>query len=727
MAASARAVRSWSMVPLVLLRSTGFSPAALDAVRTPDVAARCDALIAARRAVAAAQDEFAGTLFPSVLAGESARGATRDDFKAWYLVRRRVKREQQVSPLPPVIEHCPSAVTWVEQWNRLVLAVEIAEREAETAAEHGHARAVGVLRECARDGRFAEAVFLSSPSMYQALLRYRDGAEGDRRAATRRVETQLYGYLQRFAAKNETTSFFGPVGHGVPVDDPGLSVRAYEDPVERLTRPAYWVVQGLADVIADSGVVERRLIVPSDEHDPLGWLRRAIEGRPVPDAVNAVLDRLDDVCKRFATAPVEEKVRLLDEAERLVAGRTGAEGRGGGMYADRTVLYDEAAGEVSARIGPDVIAGWRERLTPAMDLCASYSVVVQRACRVRARDLVRRVGGEMPYPAFLRTAVRELTMAGCLADAAVTRFTGALADTARARSDGRVAVLTETDVAPLLEEVPPGTMVSPDVFLAAPDQPSAEAGDVRLVIGEIHHGCQVWTHLLTFWPEREALRERLAAMLPEAADVVYRRKQGKAFPKELPGPAVELGGRSAKPADRVRSAVDLTVVATGDGVILRDRAGREVPLYPGDPRSPVNWLFGTPPVVLPPITLGRCTPRVELGGVVLRRARWRLDAADLEAMRGAGRAATMTRCRERADELGLPSRVFVRVDGQRKPFFVDLAATVGVDYLMAMTAGRDVADLTEMLPDTALWWLRAPDGRRSCEWRMTWISGGGDG
>jgi hypothetical protein len=214
------------------------------------------------------------------------------------------------------------------------------------------------------------------------------------------------------------------------------------------------------------------------------------------------------------------------------------------------------------------------------------------------------------------------------------------------------------------------------------------------------------------------------------ADVVYKRRQGKAFPKEMPGLSVELGGRSNKPRELVLRAADLDVVPEPEGLVLRaPLRGHDLRLHPGDPRAAVSWLFGNPPVVAPPIRLGPYTPRVQVDGTVLQRARWQLDAADLESVRAAvGRQAVMAGLGELAERRGLPTRWFVRVDGERKPFFVDLHSLVGVDYLMVMTAGKATVEVSEVLPDTRQWWLRsAGGGRHSCEWRMAWIYGNGDG
>lgn len=774
----------WALVPLVLIRSTGFSANLLDAVRTPDAAQACDRVVSLRRRVAELRAEFSEELFPTVLARESARGADRKQFKEWYKLRRRIERGGQTYPLPAVVGLWPDVLRWVQDWNSLLMTVDSATEEAAATTEQDCGRARQRLRELVADERFGEAVFLSSPSMHVGLRRYLDTPEAEQRPRLRSREQKLYGYLQRFTAKNETTSFFGPVDYAVVEDQPHPALRMHATaggvPARRRSRLAYWAVQELADAVTSAGsirphlptrladtwrddgtalvnvvsgrrvspdaprpaeAVERRLLLPTDEPDPLGRLRDWVAGLPADCAGRApalhVVDRFAALAARYTTAPVDEKIRVLAETEELFHRTTGADPRRGGgtMFADRTLFYDEAVGDLTTVIGQSMVTDIRARIRPVLDLCVTFSTIVQRVCVRRATEVALRLGGggPVPYLAFVREMVAAVTMTDCLADPEVTAFTERLAELARTRTvDGRIA-LDEADLAPLLVRTPAGTAVSPDLFLLAGSTDDLAAGAYEVVVGEIHYGYQVWTHLLSFWSAPDWLAEQIGRRLPpdhdRIASLVHKRKQGKAFPKELPGLSVEMGGRSRKPPEQVLRAADLEVVLTDGAPTLRSLVnGRPVRLHPGDPRNPVSWIFGTPPVITPSIRSGEHTPRVHVGRAVLQRAHWRIDPAILEPARSAGRHESMILVRELAGRIGLPQRFFVRVPGERKPFFVALDSMIGVDYLLAMTAGQDAADITEALPDTGDWWLRAADGgRRSCEWRMTWIHGDGDG
>lgn len=110
------------------------------------------------------------------------------------------------------------------------------------------------LRGIAADAWFQEAVWLSSPQMYEHGLRpYVDRFDvTDRSREVRRIERQLVAYVQRFCAKNETASFFGPVNYGDfgPACGPGPAGPGPENLQERRAFIAHWAVQALAEAIA---------------------------------------------------------------------------------------------------------------------------------------------------------------------------------------------------------------------------------------------------------------------------------------------------------------------------------------------------------------------------------------------------------------------------------------------------------------------------------------------
>lgn len=490
-----------------------------------------------------------------------------------------------------------------------------------------------------------------------------------------------------------------------------------------------------------AGVVKTRIELPTSTFDPLLSLQAAVAALPPAAGAPwlALLDELAADLEAFADAAAPAKLALLERVEERFASTTGQPARRGQgrTYADRLVLYDEAQGDVvDCVLGAPMSHELVRRMRPALDLCAWYSTLVQRGCRRRAHDLLRERHGDEPQPylTFVAELERDAAVADVLAEPAIEAFRDRLQEIARAAErDGRIRLRAE-DLRELAVDVPAGTLVSPDIFVAASDPDAIARGDYEIVIGELHYGAQVCCHFLTFHPERDAVAARLCDALPEPepgelrASFVHGRWQGKTFYLEPPGVAVELRGRSQKPRGEVVPVSDLEIHSAGDGVELRSRS-RDTVLrtHPGDPRAVANWLFGTPPVIAPDIVLGAFTPRVEIDGTVLTRARWELDAAELSSVLAGRRGADlMTAAQIVRAEHGLPERCFVRVASERKPFFVDLANLFALEQLVTLVSSGGKVVLSEVLPRPEQWWLRGP-GTRSNEWRMTLVAGGQGG
>lgn len=167
-----------------------------------------------------------------------ASTATEAGPKALARLRQDVQCGRE--PVPPA-----GVTGWAERiasWRAARRAVE--ERYPAELAEL-RAR----LHRRAADETIQEAVFLSNPAVYANVWeRYLGRALQPLNAERRRVERVVYTYLQRLCAKNETTSFFGPMGYGEIVPEDGFEVRV-ERTQPRRTMLSYWAVCALANVI----------------------------------------------------------------------------------------------------------------------------------------------------------------------------------------------------------------------------------------------------------------------------------------------------------------------------------------------------------------------------------------------------------------------------------------------------------------------------------------------
>lgn len=137
-----------------------------------------------------------------------------------------------------------------EQPNPAQRTAATNERFAAEFAEAGR-RLNRALRGVARDPRITEALAWQNRSALSngvgPLLR-RDPETVRRNAQHRQHESMVASYAQRYAAKNDTIGFFGPVGWATIAPGSGITVRPGQWPVDRRSvHLEGWVVRAIAE------------------------------------------------------------------------------------------------------------------------------------------------------------------------------------------------------------------------------------------------------------------------------------------------------------------------------------------------------------------------------------------------------------------------------------------------------------------------------------------------
>ncbi|GII65099.1 lantibiotic dehydratase [Sphaerisporangium krabiense] len=363
----------WELHPEFILRSTGFPFALLERISFPLTSAGIDALLDAREALATAADAAVAHLRDS------------EDVTDGKLRRKLWKTLSRHRPLPDPAETAglPSTTrTLLDDYARALDRLAEAEREARATFDAELPARRAALRDLVSDERFQEAVWLSSPQMYDRGLRgyVTSDTTTPRTSRTRSLERQLAGYLQRVAAKNETTSFFGPINYGTFTTEPGARASEGEEGrgggagmvVRRHAYVAYWVVRGLADKVAEDPEVRPHLrprlstlarLAPDGTSVTLVRTRTiALKGRaaalaPLVDGKRSATD-----LARETGIPVAEVVTELD---RLARGRVVAFG------VDLPVTE------------PRALEALRDRVAELPDDCPARRVWLSRLDRLR--------------------------------------------------------------------------------------------------------------------------------------------------------------------------------------------------------------------------------------------------------------------------------------------------------------------------------------------------------
>ncbi|GAA1257210.1 lantibiotic dehydratase [Sphaerisporangium rubeum] len=233
------------------------------------------------------------------------------------------------------------------------------------------------LRELAGTDRFQDAVFTSNPGMYDGMVTsYLALEEVPDTAKYRRVERQLYNYLQRFCAKNETAGAFGPMAYG-EVGGTGFAVEP-AGPQVRRAFIAHWAVVELSRAAARDKALAAHVpvrlsllavrtsagIATEDREVPLP------EGSPAAQVV-AELERGPAGLARLAEATGVPVRRVAEAVRPLLAAGVAVRGlEVPGETVDPLPGLRASIAELPESPGRDL---WLARLDGLADLCGRFA------------------------------------------------------------------------------------------------------------------------------------------------------------------------------------------------------------------------------------------------------------------------------------------------------------------------------------------------------------------
>lgn len=649
----------------------------------------------------------------------------------------------------------------------------LAERAVLRARLHEHA-----LREEVRG-----AIFLSNPGMHDGMLAgylARDTVPDTSRF--RRVERQVYTYLQRFCAKNETTSTFGPVGYGDVVPGDELRIQCVEH-TERRTLMAHWALEAIAAAIArDSALaahvpLRRSLLVDAsqveaDVSEDLAalWLRLATGPATLAELAaerqstarellralrpllerGAVVRRIDFPAEtqdgladlRAALAHLPDGQARLRWEEELAA------------FADQLARF--AAGDLDQRRA--LLAEIEQRFTAltarearrsAGETYADRLVVFEEASspfRIEiGEELIRRieaiVGPALDLSARFGSDVQARFRAGAaqVVDEAGGRL-DLLTYSERARPDhelgSRFAAHDDTlhveGAADIALTAPDPASVTPDERYALPDlcllgdSPQAVGRDLRVMVARVHHNLLLEGWLTMFAPAPERFAHQVGRWLDGTS--AGRRTVGLATTRRNKAFYRFPGARALlTPTDAEGRAG--AVPATSFDIALEDRELRV--LHPT--RGPVHLyapladLTTYPPIAALASGLVLHAPvrgggdhlgRIRVAEATYQRESWELHVHSVVAARDGDAFLALRRL---VRDRGLPRFVFIRVPDERKPYMLDTRSPFAVDLLRHVARRTGVCRAEEMLPGPDDLWLKDDRGRYTCELRVQFL------
>ncbi|HEU5270674.1 MAG TPA: lantibiotic dehydratase, partial [Jatrophihabitans sp.] len=524
--------------------------------------------------------------------------------------------------------------------------------------------------------------------------------------------------------------------------------------------PAPAVTAALEELV-DAGAITATLEMPLGIAEPMDFLFDTLvcAGAAPTEAGTqrrartvAQLAELVALKDRFDRGAVDERFTLLDQiGERFTSITANAATRGAGqLYADRSVLYEDATREFSqCLLGADVVGELR-RYGPLWDLLWLPTERDHELTNAATADWFRRRfdgAAEVPFLDYARAWVDDrpyLTeMLQACARELVPSNERLLRDLCRGQRDAEAVQLTLEEVAAILHRHGGagrgGVVLNPDVLLAADSQHAVRRGDYQLVLGEIHSDRDLLSHGLFAAFLRGADRDLVAEFATTGyrlagedvvAEVVRTHERKTNVQLELDLPSVEMQHRGRGDRGLLVTAADLTVCLADGRLRLRDARNdrfllltvARVPVGSDERSSPLRpFAFARRDYVLPIPAETDYFPRIVVERMVVQRRLWRSTPADWgPEPTAAGWSAEHFRwLRTGARQAGIPAQAFAKVAGERKGTYVDFDS-----YLLARALLRiwkrnpGPVTFTELFPERHQWWLRDGRGSYSCEFRL---------
>lgn len=271
---------NWTLHPHAALRSAGFPFQHWEALLPRSLRER----LATVETACAEAEEVRTALLKGIFAVALQHLTDPDERRRVSRLRKDVGRRRPVDVTGVGHQPLQAALRgWNERFTMMSAAVDDLVAGWDAAVLEVRRR----LHRLAADSALHEAATLLSPSFRAALVRYAaDPLMTAPNAKIRSLEQRLVLYLQRLVAKNETNSFFGPVGEAVL--DPSADEPVQVDGEPGAGSPAVFssprVAEAIAAAMAEDPALRDHLLPrrsPAYRSAELG-LRHAVSGTLLP-------------------------------------------------------------------------------------------------------------------------------------------------------------------------------------------------------------------------------------------------------------------------------------------------------------------------------------------------------------------------------------------------------------------------------------------------------------
>lgn len=711
--------------------------------------------------------------------------------------------------------------------NRLLTELQVREEaDAQYAAYLERARQ-GLI-DVLDDDAIAEALFISNPAArarIDELIRDRHSSNDSRKKQKLRLG---WAYLQRFCAKNDTASFFGPLAWGQFDQqlEANVHCRRSEGPWLRQRHTFFenWVVQrlvaqlnqhcpntdvlplrlndgcyldghtlhlpigkrrqvdaqttrilqhiasqqqalatlcqllqaspaqmhgsirALVEHLVRQRVVRRGWRVSPRERDPMAQLQAWVNSPGIDEtfsqAWHARLDALQAARAQYADGNLQQREQALLLMNTLLADAgVDLSRETGAMYVGRYPVYEDCSRNLEISFGRHLFTEMKAQLTPLLNIHRWMTKAIGyrlHEAYLQVWEQCAQVASEgVPFLALLDKLAPLLpTIEADIANDLEQRL-GAAWDNVLQGFVGQHEVhLGNKQVEALLDALDSDLRVndfqvfgsdfhSPDFMLSSASIEALNQGDYRIVVGEVHPAVHTLSQPVAapFSPFNTQINEQVAQLferprliLADSPDSYQRSHIDWPLQSRYLQLVLPSGGGCVPPQQQF---------AAGRAQVRLVNGRLHVVDVFGQFEEDFLCVFSTPMHRLGFALAGAAIAkhdnrRVWLGRTLYKRASWLFTVDELPQPKGSIDALDYPIAwRAWASQQGLPRYVFVKIDTEPKPQFIDFENPLSLDGIINALKDARQVKFSEMRPDPEQLWLEEARGRFCCEIRTT--------
>ncbi len=424
----------------------------------------------------------------------------------------------------------------------------------------------------------------------------------------------------------------------------------------------------------------------------------------------------------------ETFARLTNAASTRAAGKT---------YAARTLIYEDCRRDAQVDVGREIIEALGNPLSLLLTSARWLTFMTAELCLQTLGEIYDELSAKSGSPVvdgvsfWMRSQPVIFAEKNSLLANVESLFQERWAAILNLPPDARQAAFNCEELRPRVLATfaaphpgwQPARYHCPDLMIVADSAEAVRRGDYQLVMGEVHVGLNTLgsSLFLAQHPQSEELfralesdfpAPRLMPLSPKSwPNVTSRTHNALISPKDLR--LVVAQDSIPGPESEVIYFAELVVEKSAERLVARTRDGRlrfDIIEAFGDALS------GLVVNSFKPLSPGPHTPRVTFDHLVVCRESWSFTASTLRFASEKDEASVFLAARRWARAHGIPRFVFVKVQVERKPFYVDFDSPIYLDIFARMIrraaqSSEAQMRIVEMLPDVNQTWLMDSEGQ----------------